>query len=505
VNALQIVTGLAVVALAGCREARFALVPGDLLVRDVTVVSAEREAPLRNASVVIREGRIAWVGMAPLETDSGVTVIEGSGRFLVPGLIDGHVHLGAPPAGTSATARAAMPDVVRAFEEQLPRSYLYFGFTTLVELGVTDRTAVDRIRATPSGLAPTVLDCGSALVMANGYPMSLRPPAERFDRFPNFLHDPQQAGSIPARFRPEDHSPRAAVDRVRAGGGRCLKAFYELGDPDDPWPVPTEAMLREARDLGRESGLPLLLHANSLAAHRFATGLAPAAVAHGLWFWPGILDEQQRADTLPVVIRDVLDAERDAGIGYMPTLRVIGGLVDLVDTAFLDRPDMTHVVPPALVAWYRTDAARAIAAESNPGGAMEPILRAASALGARALSYLNARGGRVLFGSDTPSGSVYTNPPGLNGHLEMRAMEAAGLAPRQVFVAATLENARLFGLDGQIGTIEVGKSADLLLLDADPLVSTAAFDAIHTVILRGRAVRRTALSASDPSPSDARR
>lgn len=495
-NALRVVTAFAVVALAGCRDARFALVPGDLWVRDVTVISAERETPLRNANVVVREGRIVWVGVAPLATDSGVTVLEGSGRFLVPGLIDGHVHLGAPPAGTSAAARAAMPNVVRTFEEQLPRSYLYFGFTTLVELGVTDRAAVERIRATPGGLMPTVLDCGSALVMANGYPMRLRPAPERFERFPNFLHDPRQADSVPARFRAEDHSPRSAVDRVRAGGGRCLKAFYELGDPDDPWPVPTDAMLREARDLGREARLPLLLHANSLAAHRFAAGLAPAAVAHGLWFWPGILDEGQRADTLPMEIRDVLDAERDASIGYMPTLRVIDGLVDLADATFLDRPGIAHVVPAELAAWYRTDAAREIATESNPGGAMHEILRAASALGARALAYVSARGGRVLFGSDTPSGSVYTNPPGFNGHLEMRAMEAAGLTPRQVLLAATLENARLFGLDGQVGTIEVGKSADLLLLDADPLASTAAFDAIHTVILRGRAVPRSALSAA---------
>jgi imidazolonepropionase-like amidohydrolase len=59
----------------------------------------------------------------------------------------------------------------------------------------------------------------------------------------------------------------------------------------------------------------------------------------------------------------------------------------------------------------------------------------------------------------------------------------------------TIENARLFRIDGRAGTVEVGKSADLLLQDADPLASTAAFDAICTVILRGRAIPRGELDA----------
>lgn len=484
---------LALAGLAGCvgrADQRFALAPGDLWIRDVTVASMERDEPLPNAHVVIRGGRIVWVGAKPA-AGADVTVLDGSARYLVPGLIDGHVHLGAPPPGMSEAHRAAMPELVRAFNKQLPRSYLYFGFTTVVELGVTDRAALDRIRSVD--LAPTVLDCGGALVIANGYPMRLRPAPERFERFPNFLYDAQQADSIPPQFGAAEHLPDAAVERVRAGGGRCLKAFYELGDPARPWPVPSEAMISEARDAGRRAGLPLLLHANSLAAHRFAAAVAPAAVAHGLWFWPGLLEEPGRADTLPAEVREVLDAERHAGIGYMPTLRVIAGLVDLADPAFLDHPHLARVLPPALVAWYRGDEAREIAAESNPGGPTNELLRSASALGTRALAYLSAQGGRILFGSDTPSGSIYTNPPGFNGYLELRAMEAAGLTPRQVLTAGTLENARLFGLDGQLGTVEVGKSADLLLLGADPLASTAAFDAIHTVILGGRAIPRAEL------------
>lgn len=92
---------------------------------------------------------------------------------------------------------------------------------------------------------------------------------------------------------------------------------------------------------------------------------------------------------------------------------------------------------------------------------MNELLRSSSRIGSRALAYMNGQGGRVPFGNDTPSGSVYANPSGFNGYLELRAMEAAGLTPREVLRAATVEDAPLFRIDGRVGTIDVGKSADL--------------------------------------------
>jgi imidazolonepropionase-like amidohydrolase len=119
----------------------------------------------------------------------------------------------------------------------------------------------------------------------------------------------------------------------------------------------------------------------------------------------------------------------------------------------------------------------------------------ASALGRRSLRHVAANGNRLHFGSDTPSGSIYTNPPGYNGYLELLAMEAAGLSPRQILMAATLENARLFRLSDKLGTVEPGRRADLVLLDANPLASMTAFDAINRVIVAGRVIERSSLQA----------
>jgi imidazolonepropionase-like amidohydrolase len=474
------------------------LQPGDIWIQDVTLISPERPAPLPHAHIVIRDGRIVSAGAeSPGNAGPGITVISGAGTYAVPGLIDGHVHLAGVP-GMLPDHEAAMPDVVTEYDRQLPRSYLYFGFTAVVDLNVVDRPRIDRLKT--ADLRPEILDCGNALALANGYPMVYRPPATRFDAYPNFLYDPAQKDKIPGRFNPADHSPEAAVGRVAAGGGICVKAHYEPGfDPAlGTLPVPTVSMMTEVRDASHRHKLPLLLHANSIDAHRFAAEVKVDAVVHGMWNWG---QEAASGADLPVKVREVLDAERHAGVAMMPTGRVIGGLADLFGPAFLDDPQLLHVLPARTLAWYRTKDGQSFAREMT-GGASGTALDAGrrgitgvQTRGLRAAEYFSKSGGRMLFGSDTPSAPTYANPPGYNGFLELRALESAGLSPKQILAAATVDNARFFGLT-DLGTIEPGKVATLLILRSDPLSSTSAFDAIETVIVKGRVIRRETLSAT---------
>src|SRR5581483_8898232 len=146
---------------------------------------------------------------------------------------------------------------------QLPLSYLYFGFTTVVDLNVVDRARLDAIRLAPLG--PAVLDCGGGITVANGYPMIFAPEPVRFTVFPNFLYDPAQASAIPPHLSPADHTPKAAVARVSAGGGVCVKTFYEpgFGALRGKLPVPSLDRLKEVVAESHAKGLPVLLHANS--------------------------------------------------------------------------------------------------------------------------------------------------------------------------------------------------------------------------------------------------
>ena len=119
----------------------------------------------------------------------------------------------------------------------------------------------------------------------------------------------------------------------------------------------------------------------------------------------------------------------------------------------------------------------------------------------RILQRQHAAGARFLFGSDTAVGTPgWGNPPGLSGYREMQAWVAAGIDLRTVLRAATLDNARAFGLGDEIGSIEVGKRADLLLLGADPLATVEAYDRIELVILGGQVIERATLGADAAAP-----
>jgi len=90
---------------------------------------------------------------------------------------------------------------------------------------------------------------------------------------------------------------------------------------------------------------------------------------------------------------------------------------------------------------------------------------------------------------------TYGNLPGLNGYLEMQQLHNAGLSLRQIFQAATINNARKLKLDSQLGTIEPGKAANLLLLTKSPLSSIDAYDAISVVFVHGQPIPRDTLVA----------
>ena len=113
----------------------------------------------------------------------------------------------------------------------------------------------------------------------------------------------------------------------------------------------------------------------------------------------------------------------------------------------------------------------------------------------RALRYLYELGQPMLLGSDTPSAPTYGNQPGYDTYKEMQLMAQAGIPLSAIFAAATINNARQFGLDKDYGTIEKGKIANLLLLDANPLASVEAWTRIDKVILRGEPIDRETLAA----------
>jgi len=474
--------------------------PDRTWITNVNIVSPEKLDQIEKGSVLIESGRIVSVQRRKgAKKPAGATVVSGEGQFLIPGLIDSHVHLASIPGmrpEVNFGPAEAKPASIKEYLKQLPRSYLYFGYTTLVDLAVIDRRVLDDFRQAP--LHPDLYDCGESLPFANGYPMSFAPPETRFRLFPNFIYDANQAASIPAHYKPQDHTPAAAVAAVKDSGGICIKTYFERGfGRDRNLPVMGPGVLADVRKAATRAGLVLMMHANSFEAQRFAVDGDVDVVAHGLWNW-GDLGQQTE---LPVEITRLLDLVVQKKIGYQSTIQVMQGLRAYFDPEYLNMKAIPKVIPAEMVEWFNSPEGKWFKKEIVPDDAPDAAVFEGFDQGPlrrvrQVVAYLAGKDANFLFGTDTPSAPTYGNLPGLNGYLEIQQLQKAGLSLKQILRAATLNNAREFKLDSQIGTIEPGKIANLVLLKKSPLESVDAYDSIVTVWVHGRPISRDSLAAN---------
>jgi len=477
----------------------------DLQIVHVTIVSPEHSAEMHDAVVRVHDGRIVEISKASGSTAwrSGTT-IDGSGLFLTPGLIDSHVHLGNIP-GMTAEQEALHPDIARSAREQIPRSYLLYGFTTLIDLISTPQ---EMARWKSHEIVPDTHFCGGAALL-DGYPMSFEPKPRHYDGWPYMLIE--SGARAPEGIDSALHSPHAVVSRMKSDGAICVKTFFERGfSGDRNLPVPRLETIRELVKAAHAAGLPVLLHANSDEAQRFGIDAGVDIIAHGLWNW-----NQQHSTSTEITpgIRKILDDEVARNIGWQPTMQVLYGIRDLYNASFLSDPLLLRVLPSSLIDWYRSpegqwfrvvlsqDVSRdeGLPRDASPG----QIQRAAIAeidpvidRGKHATAYMISRHGRILFGTDTPSAPTYANPPGVNGWLEMHRLIEAGETPAEIFRSATLTNAHALGLARDVGTVQVGKRANLLLLRQDPTQTIDAYAGIVKVILNGRVLDPSELAAN---------
>jgi imidazolonepropionase-like amidohydrolase len=484
-----------------------AVLPGtlwgaDLEIRHVTIVSPERRSPLRDALVRVRDGRIVAISKAgdASPPSKGIITVDGSGLFLAPGLIDSHVHLGQIP-GMRPDQEVEHPDIAAAARNQIPRSYLLYGFTTLIDLISTSQYLV---RWKSQEVVPDTYFCGGAAVM-DGYPMNYAPQPQRYQDWPYMLIDP--GSPAPAGIDPALHTPQTVVSRMKADGAICVKTFFERGFGGvRDLPVPKLETIRELVKVAHAAGLPVLIHANSDEAQRFGLDAGVDIIAHGLWNWS---QEHSTSSDLTPGIKRILDDGLAQNVGWQPTIQVLHGLTDLFSTSFLSDPRLLRVMPSNLIEWYRSPEGQwfrmVVSQDMKPPANASPsqLERAVNEgfattidRGKHAAAYVAARHGRILFGTDTPSSPTYANPAGLNGWLEMHRLIDAGESPAQIFKSATLTNAQALKLDRDIGTVEVGKRANLLLLRQDPTQTIDAYAGIVKVILNGRVLDGAELAAN---------
>ncbi|MBN4075900.1 amidohydrolase family protein, partial [Gammaproteobacteria bacterium AH-315-E17] len=404
-------------------------------------------------------------------------------------------HLNGVP-GMFFEHEQAYPDIAKHAQEQFPKSYLYYGFTTVIDLMSNSELIASW---NDQEIRPQAYFCGAAPIV-DGYPMSNIPQPLRYQVMPYFLFDELRAEQFPEDIDPLEHTPAAVVRKMKAEGAICVKSHYETGfGAQKDLPTPTIGLIQELVNSAHEMDIPVLLHANSQSAQNFGVLTGVDAIVHGLWTW-----DDPSAIELNEEVTQILDGIIEQGIGWQPTIQVLYGERDLHDPNYLSQAELKNALPQSLIEWYATEdgqwfrnrmANLPFVARLLESDAWEELDAVPIARVNNAFSYLSKNGGLLLFGSDTPSDVTFANPPGFNGRLEMQRWQEAGITPIQFFQAATIKNAELFGLQNKIGTVEVGKQADLLLLSEDPTKDIGAFDSIEMVILSGKVLDRASLSA----------
>jgi len=113
----------------------------------------------------------------------------------------------------------------------------------------------------------------------------------------------------------------------------------------------------------------------------------------------------------------------------------------------------------------------------------------------KVMKFLSENDANFLFGTDNGAMNMYTHPPGYNGYLEMQHWVDAGVSLKQIFKAATYNNAKEFDLIESIGTINIGKTANILILNSNPLEAIEAYNDIQYVLIKGDIIEREKLSS----------
>jgi imidazolonepropionase-like amidohydrolase len=466
----------------------------DVVIENVTLISPERRVPLLHADVFLRDGRIAEIGNNLLPGPHARR-IDGSGQFLIPGLIDSHVHAG-HSAALDDDAIDAHPDLWAAYRGQVPRAYLAFGFTSIVDL---DLKSSDQAWFEGTPLHPRFYSCGRGIKVAGGY-MAFNIPPTLSPNSPNLIYEPKEADHWPKSLDPGAYTAERAVSRAADAGAICVKAFVESGFGMFNWPYLHTETLQKIQAAAGERKLVLMVHANSVDSWRSALDAHADIIAHGLWVWPGDFGNPAP----PPAASNVIAVAAHAGTYVQPTLQTVAGERAMIDPSLLDDPRLTMALPPAVIAYLRSaEGVKARTAlldgyrKASPPPGFEPLLKAAIERTRATFKIMLEDHVSLVFGSDTPGVDGFGNPPGLNGRLELQNWADAGAPLSLILRAATLDNATALGLSQELGSIEVGKRADLLLLKDDPLVTVSAYDSIETIFLNGEPIAREALRVHD--------
>lgn len=425
-----------------------------------TLLDGTGRPPVLDAVIVVRDGKIEAAGpRSQVPVPAGIDTLDARGRFVVPGLIDTHVHYsqtgwvdGRPDA---LDLRARYPyeqteQRLREHPQVFHRAYLASGVTTVFDVGGYPWTVQAAHAAEASTEAPHMSAAGPLL---STYDFWLNLPGER-----QFIYLRDSVAAV------------EGVRYLKSIGANAVKVWFIVRPGSD-----FDAMTRNVMTVGAEAQrqrLPLIVHATGLQEAKVALRAGARLLVHSVQDHP--LDAE------------FLAMARTTGAFYCPTLTVIDGYAALPAAARSGHaPDIddpfgaVDSLTRAHVALTGDEARRVLGPAPATRDSLFAALRQTMASN---LMLVRKSGIPIVTGTDAG------NPLTLHGpaiHAEMEAMQRAGMKPAEVLLASTRDAARAMGRQAELGTIEKGKSADLLIVLGDPTKDIANLRKLQWVMRSG--------------------
>jgi imidazolonepropionase-like amidohydrolase len=430
-----------------------------------TLLDGTGAPPVTDAVLVVRAGRIACAGTRrSCPVPSAARRIDARGAWLIPGLIDAHVHFSQTgwfdgrPDAADLRDRFPYPEVeanLEAHPEPFFHSYLCSGITSVFDVGGYPWTWGLRDRFANDPRAPRIAAAGPLLSTIDFW-----------------LNLPGQQQFI---YMANDSIVRETVRTHAAFRSDAVKLWYIM-PPQPPDTARVQALVRAAAEEAHRHHLRFIVHATGLWEAKDALQAGADVLVHSVFDRP--------------VDDEFLELARSHHVVYIPTLTVGEGYLEAgrgtvdgrlypltcADSISLARVRSGPVRPQRGKEWW-TDTAASKSIEQE-----------------RATGQANAK--RVQDAGITLAvGTDAGNPGTLHGpsiYRELQLLSEAGLSPMELLVDVTRNGARAMGWEKQVGTLEAGKAADLVALDADPLTDVRNYQRIRWVMKGGVIAPRAA-------------
>jgi imidazolonepropionase-like amidohydrolase len=422
------------------------------VLKNVTVIDGTGVAPQPNSAIVMTDGKIAWVGpVSGLKAPAGATVKDLSGKFVMPGIIDSHVHVGMMHDVTQ-DEKYETPENVQADLKQ----YAAYGVTSVQVLG-TDKDFVLDMRNQQRKSRPAmarIFSAGQGAVIKGGYGGLVG--------VTNPISTPEEG--------------RKLVDEQAAKGVDFIKLWVDDERKAIPVKMPpavSAAIIDEAHKK----------HLRAVA-HVFYLADAKELVREGINGFAHMVRDQP-------VDNELLSMMKAKGVWMVSATLSREMAYSLAIMPWLNDPFFTRGVTPGTLTALKSDSrekAIMLGPTRFPGLPYEKkVFADMDRTLQQALENYQAMvkaGVNTGMGTDSgPNGRF----PGFNAHEEMQLEVLAGRSTMDAIKSATSDNARWLG-DNSIGTIAPGKWADLLVLDKDPVADIHNTETINSVYIAGNSI-----------------